>query len=412
VHRIKRWAACLFLGGCLSPYHAFSQIDPYPRELIQFGYNASFQGHPPVAGYAFYYRNRPNFYSTNLTLRLAIAPTYVDSELGISRALGEHTDVGIGFAGGGFADSYDEIRQGTLIPKESFTGHGAETSASIYHCFNEGALIPLNGVFRGILHYATYGENDNTAKTFLVPEDQTSFSIRAGVRWGGKEPTLYPSLAMELSAWYEGEYRFDPNRYGDTTVAPQGDRSVKQISHLFWGTALLAYTFTNSGQSFYINLTTGTSLEPDRFSAYRLGALLPLVSEFPLSLPGYYYQELSARQFSLLGGNYMVPLDPKRRWNMNFTITTAYVDYLNRRMSQPGSWNTGIGGGVLYQSSSIKIMLGYAYGVNAIRDGGRGAHSIGLLLQLDMEHARQTLFNPEEPGRWRGFQKIFGAFND
>ena len=29
------------------------------RELIQVGYNASFEGHAPLAGYAFYYRNQP-----------------------------------------------------------------------------------------------------------------------------------------------------------------------------------------------------------------------------------------------------------------------------------------------------------------------------------------------------------------
>ena len=52
---------------------------------------------------------------------------------------------------------------------------------------------------------------------------------------------------------------------------------MEDMSHLFWGQALLAYTFTNSGQSFYINLTGGTSVDADRFSAYRLGALLPLV---------------------------------------------------------------------------------------------------------------------------------------
>jgi hypothetical protein len=382
------------------------------RELIQLGYNASFEGHPPLAGYAFYYRNQPNFLETNLTLRLAVAPTYLDSELGFSHLLGENTDLGVGIAGGGYADSYSEIRQGVYHPDESFDGYGGEGSVSIYHCFNPDQMIPLNGVLRGSVHYSTYSANSDTASTFEVPEDETTFAVRTGLRWGGKEPTLFPSLAMELSIWYEGQLRMTPDAYGFTADNPAGDRRVNANSHLFWATALLAYTMTNSGQSFYVNLTAGTSVNADRFSAYRLGALLPLVSEFPLSLPGYYYQEISARQFVLLGGNYIVPLDKKDRWNVNFNAATAGVDYLPG-LQQPGDWLSGVGAGVLYKSGSVKIMAGYAYGIDAIRTGGRGAHSVGLLMQFDLGHIKQELLNPEEPNRWRGWGRIAnGLFGD
>src|SRR6185436_12761188 len=188
VHRILRWCLFLVVPGCLSPSLCYSQIDPYPREMFQLGYNASFQGHPPLAGYAFYYRNLPNFPRTNLTLRLAVAPTYLDSELGIRQVFGDDTDLGIGAAGGGFADSYSEIRRGTFHPSESFTGHGGETSASLYHCFNPSKQIPLNGVFRLIGHFSTYSREDDTKSTFELPEDHFTFSVRSGLRWGGKEP--------------------------------------------------------------------------------------------------------------------------------------------------------------------------------------------------------------------------------
>ncbi len=140
-----------------------------------------------------------------------------------------------------------------------------------------------------------------------------------------------------------------------------------------------------------------------------MGALLPLVSEFPLSLPGYYYQEISAKQFVLLGGNYMVPLDSKQRWSVNANAAAAVVDYLPG-LEQPGPWNSGVGGGILYKTPSFKLMLGYGYGVEAIRSSGRGAHSIGILMQLDWGKAKATLFNPAEPSRWRGLEQIFGIF--
>ena len=132
---------------------------------------------------------------------MAVAPTYIDSEVGFSHLLGEQTDLGVGVAGGGFADSYYEINNGVYHPNQSFDGHGGETSVSVYHLFNPGQLIPLNGVLRGSVHYSTYSPTDDTAKNFAVPSDGTTFSVRTGMRWGGKEPTLFPQLAMELSIW-------------------------------------------------------------------------------------------------------------------------------------------------------------------------------------------------------------------
>jgi hypothetical protein len=407
VRGITRWIKIGLLTGCMGPLPALSQIDPIPRELIQVGYNASFEGHAPLSAYGFYYLNVPDFLkNTNLTLRLAVAPVYVDSELGISRVLGENTDLGIGLAGGGFADSYDEIRRGTFHQSESFTGHGGEGSVSLYHLFNPGQLIPLNGVLRGTARYSTYQRDDNTAPTFELPKDRETFSIRTGLRWGGKEPLLFPSLAMELSAWYEGDFRHGIGGYGFNN-----DRSVEKFSQLAWMQALLAYTMTNSGQSFYISIVGGTTIDPDRFSSYRLGSLLPLVSEFPLTLPGYYYQEISAKSFVLLGGNYIIPLTPDRRWSLNFTATTAGVEYLHG-LEQPGYWHSGVGGGLLYQSKSVKIMIGYAYGIDAMRTHGRGANSVGILLQYDLGHVKQTLLNPYDQNRWRGFQRVLGGFTD
>src|SRR6185369_10458270 len=84
----------------LGVHVAQGQIDPENRELLQFGYNAALQGHPPQSGYAFYYRNKPEFIQTNWTLRLALAPTYLDSELGMAGILGPDTHLGIGLSGG------------------------------------------------------------------------------------------------------------------------------------------------------------------------------------------------------------------------------------------------------------------------------------------------------------------------
>lgn len=394
----------LVCASCCNSPQALGQIDPVKRELIQLGYNASFEGHPPLSAYAFYYRNQPDFLRTNLTLRLALAPTYLDSELGIRGVIDPYTDVGIGIAGGGFADSYNEIRRGKLLPGESFDGFGGEMNVSLYHLFNPGYLIPLNGVLRGIFHYATYASGSQTASNFRLPDPMGIFNVRSGLRWGGREPTLFPSLAMELSIWYQGEFRTESDAYGF-----DADRSVKSHSHLFWGEAYLAYTLPKWRHSFNLSLTAGTSIEADRFSAYRLGGFLPLVAEYPLSLPGYYYQELTAERFALLAGSYTIPLDADERWHVTVTAATAVVDYLPG-LEQPGQWHSGIGGGVFYTSRTWRVMVDYGYGIDAIRSGGRGAHSAGILLQLDLEPAREAYFQAQPPGRWRGFERILGVF--
>jgi hypothetical protein len=387
-----------------APIFAFAQIDPVKRDLIQFGYNAAFEGHAPFAGYAFYYHNQPDFLRTNLTLRLALAPVYLDSEFGFVGGLGPHTDFAIGLAGGGFADSYNEIRGGTYYPSQSFEGSGGEISASVYHLFNPADQIPLNLILRGTAHYSTFARADSTSPMFQLPEDRGEFNVRTGLRWGGIEPTLFPALAMELTVWYEGQFRTASGAYGFND-----DRKVESHSHLFWAEAALSYTLPKSRQNFDVRLMAGTSVDADRFSAYRLGGSLPLVSEFPLSLPGYYFQEISARQFVLLNANYLLPLDKSQRWNLNVNASSTVVDYLPGE-GQPGNWLSGVGGGILYRAPSdrFKIMVAYAYGVDAIRSHGRGAQSIGLLMQWDLRPTHGEGFHPAHPDRWRGWQWFLG----
>ena len=175
------WILLLFLADCLLPSTAFAQLDPVKRDLIELGYNGALEGHQPISAYAFYYLNAPDYPGTNLTTRLAVAPTYLDSELGIRHVLGENTDLGIGLAGGAFEDDYWDIHQGEYDPSQSFTGYGAGVSLSLYHLFNPGQMIPLYGLVRGIAYYSTYERNDTTASNFQLPPDHGTFSVRTGL---------------------------------------------------------------------------------------------------------------------------------------------------------------------------------------------------------------------------------------
>lgn len=393
-----------FCGGMLlaSALPLGAQIDPVRRQLIQAGYTQPMEGASPLAGYAFFYWNQPGLIRSNLTLRLAVAPVYLDAELGIKDVLGAHTDLGLGVAGGGFADSYSEMRQGHYIRRESFYGHGVEGSISLYHLFNPEQRIPLNAIIRGSVHQSYYAADRRTDPGFAVIQNHEAFTLKSGLRWGGKEPVLTPDAALELSAWYEGQFREQTRPYGYN-----GDRKLASDCHLFWGRALFAYTFEKK-QHITLNITSGTVINPDRFSAYRLGGYLPFTSEFPLSLPGYYYQELSARNFVVAGITGLLPISSNHRWSLVCTLDTALVDYLPG-LTQPGHWHSGVGGGLAYASRSQawQVILGYGYGVNALRDSGKGAHSIGILAQFDLLKAKQRMMDPgSQPTRSRGFSEF------
>ena len=388
----------------LLPLTTVAQIDPVKRDLIQIGYDQPLKGQSPLGAYAFYYHNQPDFLRTNLTWRLALAPVYLDSELGFNHLLGPNTDFAIGVAGGGYADSYSEVDGGKFLKNASFNGNGGELSASVYHLFNPADQIPLNYILRGTVHYSAYDRNSTTADNFEVPRDDTTTSVRTGLRFGGIEPTLFPALAMELSIWYEGYFRANPGSYGFNN-----DRKIEPSSHQFWSAAALSYTLPDSKQNFYARLVGGTTINADRMSAYRLGGFLPLVAEYPLSLPGYYFQEFSARQFVLLNASYLLPIAPNQRWNLDFNAATAVIDYLPGT-GQAGSSVSGAGAGILYRAPSDKFrfIASYGYGFNAIRDSERGSSSITILLQIDLDKPHGNSFNSTQPGQWLGWNWLFG----
>jgi hypothetical protein len=86
--------------------------------------------------------------------------------------------------------------------------------------------------------------------------------------------------------------------------------------------------------------------------------------------------------------------------------STALVDFLPA-LEQPGRWYSGVGGGLLYRAAPWQILVGYAYGVDALRSHGEGAHTIGVLVQIDIERTKAALLSPQSPFRSRGFFRLF-----
>ena len=53
-------------------------------------------------------------------------------------------------------------------------------------------------------------------------------------------------------------------------------------------------------------------------------------------------------------------------------------------------------------------MLTYAYGVDAVRSDGRGASSIGVLMQFNLEKSHYSRFDSSAPGHWQGWNWLMG----
>jgi hypothetical protein len=372
---------------------AAGQIDPQRRRLIQAGYDQPLGGPGPVGGYLFYYINEPGFIKPDLTLRLAAAPVYLASELGLRR-LG--ADFGLGLEGGGFADSYSEVRHGHYFRDESFAGDGGKASVSIYKQLNPGQRLPVNLIGRALAHVAIYRRNSKTRGDFQLPPNNFEQKYHVGLRLGGVPPRLMPARAAELSIWYEPILRDHAGSYG-----LNGDRRLERFTQLYWTRFLAAYRLS-SGRRFEFSAEAGDSWQADRIGAYRVGGFLPFASEFPLELPGYYNGELSAKRYALFAGHLSGFFDAQQKYLWRTFAHSANVTFLDG-MQQPKPWNSGVGVGSGYQSANgvLLINLNYAYGIDAIRAHGRGAHSASLLVQIDLEALRKHK-RPETPLLPRG----------
>jgi hypothetical protein len=377
-HTVRALCAVLAVGA--ATVHA--QIDPDARQLLHLGVNAPLNGNGPKGAYAFYYWNMPNIPTTNQNLRLAIAPTYVDSELGFKSLLGPNTDFAVGGAGGAFANSYTEVRGGTYYKNESFDGSSAGLSASIYHLLNPGAQMPLTGILRETMTYNSWSKSDQadaSGNNFDLPDNQPIFTTRVGFRWGGMEPVLTPKLAMEVSAWYELEKRTDAGSYGFN-----GDRRLNNTPQRLFARTLLRFTTFGDQHYVAVGIQGGAAFDSDRLSSYRLGGVLPYTKEFPIQIPGYAFQEISAQDYGQAYAMYNIPFGPDKSWVVGAGGAAAVVKY-EEGMGQSGSLNSGVACDIGYRAPSHKwkVLSMFGYGFQAERSNGEGGYTLALAFQYN-----------------------------
>ncbi len=357
---------------------AAAQPDPEPRANLEVGVEGPLRGESTLAGYAFLLWNRPHFPADDESLRVVIAPTYLESELVRNDwPWGGHA-VGLGISGGGFRFGHEEFRRGQHLEGESFWGHGVEVPLSYYPGTTIAGVLPLEGQIRLTPGYHVYQRSLGTRDHFELPPDSELLTGRLGLRLGGVPPELLPNLALEASIWYEATYRAHAGRYG-LAERPQ---ELEHLTHRAW--ARLAAVLTPArGHTIEVATTAGVTADTDPLSSFRLGSALPFRSEFPLILHGYFVEEIFARRFWLVNASYRFPAWPgAQRVQLRLGVDYAYVDYLAGH-ALPRRSLRGLSADVsIALARKVTLLLGYGYGADAPRGGTFGGHEAIALVEL------------------------------
>ena len=375
---MREVAAAALISLAAAPVRA--QIDGTRRFQLESGYEQGLGQPGPVSPYLFAYLNRPGVFRSSDTLRLALAPVYLDSELGIKNAFGAFSDAGIGLSGGGYAFGQTEVFRGDEKRGESFIGHGGGPSLTAYPHLGHVGPVPLSGVVRVSASYADYIRDYATAPQFVLPHDEWSGAFRTGLRLGGQPPGLDTAPALEVSAWWESHVRERTASYGYN-----GDRVAQERTNLYWSRVLFAYTLKD-GVRLGAATSFGGGTDVDRFSAYRLGGMLTQNSEFPLVLPGYFSQEISARQFAHVSLRAGAALDDKKKYTVNVFAAGASITPV-AGTDAGGARHAGVGTGLEFAplKGALHAMLSYGYSPTALRGGRRGGDGVALSLEINFE---------------------------
>jgi hypothetical protein len=375
---MRAFAGILTAMALLAAAPVSAQIDDTKRLLLEGGGERALGNPGPAGAYGFWYLNKPDAVGPGSAWRLALAPVYLDTELGLPGLLGSRTDVGLGFSGGGYAFSQQEVVRGDRRRGESFIGHGGGPSLSFYPKIANIGPVPLSGVFHFSAVYTDYQNTSRTDSNFVVPPDEWTGTARGGLRLGGQEPGLGRGPALELSAWYEARIRDRPGTYGYNH-----DRVVRRDINLYW-MRFLFMSPAEGGPRGAGGFSLGGGDRLGRLAAYRLGGMLTQTSEFPLILPGYFPQEIAARKFAHVWTKFGLPIDVSSRYYLNLVAAGASVTPIGG--TDPGGpLHAGFGLGLEFapRKAALHGELTYGYSPTAIRGERRGAHSIALTAEVD-----------------------------
>ena len=196
--------------------------------------------------------------------------------------------------------------------------------------------------------------------------------------WAAFPRCSCPRRRAEVSVWYEPTLRDHAHFYGF-----DDDRRLRALLPGVLGPCGARLGSERLTLRSYRRRRRHQGRRPTRRLQDRRHAAFFL--EFPLGLPGYFNGELTVQRFALFGGRYSRPWAARQDLDWELFAYSANVTFLPG-LDQPRPWNSGVGAGLDYKSKGGVWLakLDYGYGIDAIRSGGRGAHSVAIMMQFDL----------------------------
>jgi hypothetical protein len=352
----------------------FGQVDVQSRRTLISQTGFPLKGDEQASAFGYFWFNQNNYPWTNTALRVIFAGVFADTELSWFLPANTNIAIGAGLGGGLYIDSVTPYHDGDLISEQQFYGDVAAARVFINNTILNPTPLPLN--LRGTYSITgSFYRKTDTTSNFTIPDDFYTQSLTAEFRFGGMEPGLIARRGAELYVAADANYRSGFEPFGPNGALLPAHTEYQRV----YGS--LSARIPVQQTTFYARVGGGLGEHLDELSAYKLGGNLLGIEPFTITMHGYYTREFFADDFGIAN------LELRQQLTEQHAVTAhLYGDWavLKRVPPEAPDWHNifGVGLGLGFRAFwDIDWLLSYGYGINALRDGNRGGHEVGIALQ-------------------------------
>ena len=224
----------------------------------------------------------------------------------------------------------------------------------------------------------TFFRDTSTTLNFQRPDDFLTQSVTAELRLGGIEPGLTAKRGAELHILADANYRsgFDP--FGPNGAPFPAHVQYDRLFGALGGKIPL-------GPTVLVARTSGGLGEHlDELSAWKLGGNMVNIDPYGYTIHGYYTREIFADDFGLANLEFAFPITNWHKLTGHLYGDYAIVNQLDVTVGKTMGWHSffGVGAGIGFNTFwDTTFLISYGYGINAVRNGDRGGHEVGIALE-------------------------------
>jgi hypothetical protein len=368
-----------FLAGIIAAAHsATAQVDiEHRRDLIIQSSFAVYQSEQPPAVFGVFWFNENNCPWTNTALRVLFAGIYGDVELSKFLSFQPTTAIGAGVGGGAYLDSLTPYEKGERLSHQQFYGDSANARFFVNQMIPNSAEIPLNLRATYQVKGNSYRDGSGT-QNYTLPDNYLTQVLRAEFRFGGVVPGLMAEKGGEVYLALEAAYRSGFDAFGPDGALFEEESNYQRV----YGS--VSYRLPLGKTLLMARATGGLGESLDVLSSYKLGGHLTGVDQLVYMIHGYYVREIFADDFGLVNLQVRVPLLPESKLTGHLYADHAVANQFDPRTGKVDEWHNffGVGAGLSFFAPwQTRVLVNYGYGFNAIRNGDRGGHEVGLTLE-------------------------------